>query len=224
MKHLSALAVRVMSVGALSIALAAPSAQAQYASDYYGGPFWSRPYHFGAEFGGAIPIGNYNNNVNGGWDAGFNFAIPLGYRSPIWLQFDGNYASFGVNTNTLISNGANSGYSSLSSLTANLVFNFANTSGITPYVLGGGGIYDRYTQLDNIGGVYAGCDPYFGYCGYYGVYNVRSRSEIAGGWDAGGGLRFRMRPVQLYVEARYNSAFTNHGNTNIVPITVGVEW
>lgn len=210
-------------VAALSLCMSARAAQAQYYAQQYQ-PFWDRPFHFGASVGGAIPTGNYANNVYGGWDFGLNFAVPLAHRSPFWFQIDLNYASFGVNDQTLIQHGANTGYSSLSSATGNLVYNFQTTGPVTPYILGGGGIYDRYTQLANVTGTYVYCDPFFGWCGYYGSYDLRGRTEIAGGWDAGGGFRFRMRPVRVFIEARYSSALTNHGSTNIVPITIGVEW
>jgi hypothetical protein len=52
----------------------------------------------------------------------------------------------------------------------------------------------------------------------------RTRTQIAPGWDAGGGLRFRLSPLQLFIEARYNDAATRHGTTTYVPIVVGSQW
>ena len=51
-----------------------------------------------------------------------------------------------------------------------------------------------------------------------------SRTELAPGVDAGGGLRFRLSPVRLFIEARYNNVYTRHGNTSFLPIVFGTEW
>jgi hypothetical protein len=205
-------------VGAL--ATTAPSAHAQW---YYGPAFDARPVHIGIDGGVAIPTGTFGNNFNTGWDFGANIAIPLGYKSPVWLQFAFNHAQFGATNSLLNAYNATNGWAAVNSGTANLVVNLIQSYGrrpamITPYLVGGGGIYSRYIELNNFSyycGWY-GCTPYAG--------TFYSRTDNVGGWDAGAGVRFVARPVRIYIEARYNSALTSGGNTGFVPINIGIEW
>jgi len=213
-------------VGALALAGTTRAARAQY---YAMPAFDARPVHFGISGGVAVPTGTYANDFNAGWNVGGNVAFPLGYRSPVWVQVDVNHSQFGANSGLLANYGATSGWSSMNSLTGNLVFNLVQSYGrrpapITPYLIGGGGIYSRYTELDNYTyGTY--CNSYYGLCSYYGSNTaLQSRTQTVGGWDAGAGVRFVMRPVRLFIEARYNSALIDHGTTGFVPISVGIEW
>jgi hypothetical protein len=212
--------------GALALGATTRGAAAQY---YAPTSFDARPVHFGISGGLAVPTGAFSNDFNTGWNVGGNVAIPLGYKSPIWIQADFNYSQFGASNALLNQYGANNGYGSMASGTLNLVVNLVQSYGrrpapITPYLIGGGGFYSRYVELNNYaGGTF--CDPFLG-CGYFASNNTTysSRTETTGGWDAGAGLRFVMRPVRFFVEARYNSAVTNHNTTGFVPISVGIEW
>jgi hypothetical protein len=199
----------------------APTADAQW---YYGPAFDARPVHFGISGGVAVPTGSLSNDFTTGWDIDGNLAIPLGYKSPVWLQFDFGHSQFGANNNTLANFNANNGWAAVNSATANVVVNLVQSYGrqpapITPYLIAGGGFYSRYIELNNFGNGY--CGPYYG-CPYGGSFY--SRTDNVGGWDAGAGVRFVMRPVRLFIEARYNSAETANGNTGFVPINIGVEW
>jgi hypothetical protein len=209
--------------GTLTLAAAPRAADAQW---YQSPAFDARPIHFGISGGLAVPTGSFANDFNTGWNVGGNVAVPLGYKSPVWIQADFNYAQFGASNSFLNTYGATNGYEAMASGTLNLVVNLVQSYGrrpapITPYLIGGGGFYSRYVQLTNY--TLSGCDPYFG-CGFYGSnYTYQSRTETVGGWDAGAGVRFVMRPVRLFIEARYNSAITDR-TTGFVPISVGVEW
>jgi hypothetical protein len=205
-------------VGAL--ALGARGAEAQW---YYGPAFDARPVHVGVSGGVAVPTGSFGDDFNVGWNGGVNVAIPLGYKSPVWLQFDFNHSQFGAKNSLLDAYNANNGWAAVNSGTANLVVNLVQSYGrrpaaITPYLIGGGGIYSRYVELNNY--VYGNCGGYG--CTFPG--NYYSRTDNVGGWDAGAGIRFVARPVRIYVEARYNSALTSGGNTGFVPVSVGIEW
>jgi hypothetical protein len=212
--------VSACTIGAMS--LSARDARAQW---YYGPEFDARPIHVGITGGVAVPTGSFASDFNTGWNIGGNVAVPLGYKSPVWIQIDFQHSQFGANNSTLTQFGANNGWAAVNSLTGNLVVNLVQSYGrrpapITPYLIGGGGLYSRYVELNNfVGNGY--CNPF--YCGYNG-YTAYARTDNVGGWDAGAGVRFVMRPVRLFIEARYNSAFTSGGNTGFVPITVGVEW
>jgi hypothetical protein len=205
-----------------AVTVTARDARAQW---YYGPEFDARPVHFGISGGVAVPTGSFSNDFNTGWSVGGNVAIPLGYKSPVWLQFDFDHSQYGANNSTLNNFGANNGWAAMNSATANVVLNLVQSYGrrpapITPYLIGGGGFYSRYVELNNYAPT-GYCNPF--YCGYYG-YTRFARTDNVGGWDAGAGVRFVMRPVRLFIEARYNSALTSGGNTGFVPISVGVEW
>jgi hypothetical protein len=210
---------------AVALAAAARGADAQY---YSAPSFDARPIHFGISGGLAVPTGSFANDYNTGWSVDGNVAVPLGYKSPVWIQADFGYSQFGA-SNALLNNfHATDGYAAMASGTLNLVVNLVQSYGrrpapITPYLIGGGGFYSRYVELNNYNS-FGACDPFFG-CGFYGS-NTRysSRTETVGGWDAGAGVRFVMRPVRLFVESRYNSAVTDNHTTGFVPITVGIEW
>jgi len=53
---------------------------------------------------------------------------------------------------------------------------------------------------------------------------VRTRTQVAPGFDAGAGLRYRLPPVRLFLEVRYNTLYGRHGNTTYVPLVFGTEW
>jgi|GEM_PF-998524 len=218
----------VFALTASALAVAAP--RAAHAQFYYPNPsFDQREVHFGISGGAAVPTGSYASDFNAGWNTDVNLAIPLGYHSPLWLQFDGAYSRFYASDQLLANFGANTGFSSMTSGTANLVINLVQGHGrrsapITPYLIGGGGIYSRYIQVGNYT-LYPVCNPYFG-CGYApgGTDVTFARTQTVGGWDAGGGLRFAAAPFRIFIESRYNSALTTHGPSGFVPITLGIEW
>jgi hypothetical protein len=189
------------------------------------GPFWERPFHAGIDVGGSIPTGQFGTDVQPGWDVGGNVALPVSPHRSIWLQADVNYVSQPVTGATSAAFGADGGGSSVTSGTLNLVLNKRDYIGrITPYIVFGGGAYWRLVELNDFGGgTY--CNAFYGFCGVYGAQvPVRSRSQFDPGWDGGGGLRFRLPPIRLFVEARYNAVYGRHGTTTYVPIVFGTEW
>jgi hypothetical protein len=189
------------------------------------GPFWQRPFHAGIDIGGSIPTGQYGNSFQPGWDVGGNLALPVSPHGSIWLEADANYASELVNGATARAFGADGGGSSVTSGTLNVVLNKRDYIGrITPYILFGGGAYWRLVELNDFaGGTY--CNAFYGFCGVYGTeVPVRTRSQFDPGVDAGGGFRFRLPPIRLFVEARYNAVYGRHGTTTYVPIVFGTEW
>jgi hypothetical protein len=210
--------------GVLFLALSlATGARAQEFVDP--GPFLPCPIHAGIDIGGSLPTGQFGSDFQPGWDVGGNVAVPVSPHGSIWIQADVNYASQLVSGATAAAFGADGGGSSVTSGTLNLVLNKRDYIGrITPYILFGGGAYWRLTELDDFaGGTY--CNAFYGFCGVYGTQvPVRSRSQFDPGWDAGGGLRFRLPPIRLFFEARYNAVYGRHGTTTYVPIVFGTEW
>jgi hypothetical protein len=213
-------------LGALIAGASGVLAPKAYGQWYYGPEFDARPVHFGLSGGVAVPTGSFSNDFNTGWNVGGNIAFPLGYKSPVWIQLDIDHSQFGANNAVLNAFDATNGWAAVNSATFNVVLNLVQSYGrrpapITPYLIAGGGFYSRYIELSNY--TYNGyCNGYYGCVGYGGSFY--SRTDNVGGWDAGAGVRFVMRPVRLFIEARYNSAVTDNGNTGFVPIKVGVEW
>lgn len=82
--------------------------------------------------------------------------------------------------------------------TANAVLTVSNTAGIKPYVLGGIGLYN------------VGCDG--------------CESETNFGLNGGGGLEFGLSGFNTFIEARFQSIFTEDSNTNIIPIVFGIRF
>jgi hypothetical protein len=211
-----------IALGALALGVVPATLPAQAGLGYTS--FWQRPVHVGLDAGGSVPTGQFASDFEPGWDIGGNVAVPVSPHGGIWIQGDVNYASQVVQPSVASAFGANGGGASLSSGTVNLVLNRRDYFGnVTPYLIFGGGVYWRYVHLDDYGAV-AYCDDFIGYCGYYGAVPVRTRTQIAPGIDGGGGLRFRLRPVRFFLEARYNNLYTRHGNTAYVPIVFGTEW
>jgi opacity protein-like surface antigen len=83
--------------------------------------------------------------------------------------------------------------------TANGLLKVPTGTPLAPYLIGGVGLYNnsRRTLL----------------------FNTRSSTDV--GVNLGGGVRFELRDVTTFVEARYHSV-TGDAHVRIVPITVGV--
>jgi hypothetical protein len=210
-------------VGAVVAIGFAQQVQAQGDAAYE--PFWQRPIHVGIDIGGSFPTGQLGNAFDPGWDLGGNIAWSISPRAGLWLQADVNYGAQLVKAAMAAAYGATGGGASVTSGVLNVVFNTRDyLRHVTPYVLAGGGMYWRYIEFDNYGGS-ADCSPFYGACSALGVtVPVVTRTQAALGWDAGAGLRFRLRPLRLFLEARYNTAYTRHGNTTYVPVVFGTEW
>jgi len=60
----------------------------------------------------------------------------------------------------------------------------------------------------------------------YGEY-MSSNSKVAGGFNYGGGLTYRLNHLhnaRLYIEGRYHRAYHSDGQTIVMPITIGLRW
>jgi len=59
--------------------------------------------------------------------------------------------------------------------------------------------------------------------GYHHV-DLDAASESDFSWNAGGGLRVGLGPMNVFMEARYTSILMNGGSLNFFPITGGLEF
>jgi hypothetical protein len=217
----------IAALGAFALSASVASAQYRVRYGYNLNTFDNEPVHFGISGGLAVPTGPFAERFDPGWTVDANVAIPLARRSPIWLQFDAAYSRFGVNSNTLQSFNVNTGFGSMLSGTGNLVIGLTDDprARVVPYLIGGGGVYSRYVELDNYQNNGVACDPFFGFCQSFNTtVPVLTRTETVGGVQGGLGLRIRTRRVNFLLEAKYETAFTNQTNTAFVPITFGIEF
>lgn len=175
------------------------------------------------------PTGHAGNNVNTGW----NIDVRGGYRAVenFALDLDFNYNRANLNSAALARYGQPGGYTTIWSFSLTPVLYGSPHWHISPYVLGGPGLYYRnlsLTQPGLINSFY--CDPFFGYCypASFGVNQVvASASTYKLGFNAGAGLEFPLgnSPLKVFGEARYSRMFTTHGNDiTFVPVTFGLRW
>jgi Outer membrane protein beta-barrel domain len=104
------------------------------------------------------------------------------------------------------------------------------------YVIGGGGLYVRYSHLSQTVSIFTSGTPctqawlWWGFNCTGGFVTASqtfasSTSSVLGG-NAGGGMTFRVgdAPYRVYAEARYHYAPTRHINTQFVAVAFGVRF
>jgi hypothetical protein len=186
--------------------------------------FWQHPIHATAFAGGSFPTGRWGDSFEPAYTGGITVAWPVTPGSSLWLEgrFDGQAQLMNVRTQTAYA--AVGGGANILSVTLNIVWNARDLLGrLTPFVVGGGGGYSRKVEIDGFTGN-STCDPFIGFCGVYGPVANRTRTQNVLGWDVGGGVRFRVTSWRLYIEARYNMAYTRDAPTTFVPLVFGAAW
>ena len=165
---------------ALSAAVAAP-ASAQATEDL-------RTVRFGVQGGLSMPMGDFGDFAGTGYTiGGLLDARPASL--PFGIRFNVDYHNWGgedlfEDTDFNVLSG-----------TAAAMFTVPTTGGISPYVLGGIGMY-RFGCGDD-------CD-----------------SSTDFGFNLGGGLNFNLGTMDTFAEVRYHSA----DDTNFLPIVFGIRF
>jgi len=72
--------------------------------------------------------------------------------------------------------------------------------GVSPYVIGGAGLYMLGSDLDG------------------------ASNENHMGWNAGAGVNLPLGFLKAFVEARYNNISTDAGSMKFVPVTLGIMF
>ncbi len=184
---------------------------------------------FSAGGGFSEPLGRAGNNLNTGWNLDFRG----GYKpSPhLALDLDWNYNHFNLNSTALARYGEPGGYMTVWSLSFMPVLKGSPHWHVTPYIMGGPGIYSRnlsLTQPALVNTFY--CDPFFGFCypATVGVNQVvASNTTYKMGFNGGGGLEVPLghSNFKVFGEARYSRMFTTHGtDLTFIPVTFGIRW
>jgi opacity protein-like surface antigen len=164
----------------LAAVVAAP-ASAQSATEL-------RTVRFGVQGGLSMPMGDFGDAANSGYIIGGL----VDWRSanlPFGLRFNVDYQSWGSD--------ADVDWSSLSG-TADAMFTVPTTGGISPYVLGGVGMY----RLD--------CSA--------GDFDCEGSNEF--GFNLGGGVNFNLGEMGTFAEIRYH----NVDEMSFVPIVFGIRF
>jgi hypothetical protein len=194
----------------------------------------SRPVRFGIAGGATLPVSDLSDVSKTGWHAGALLDIgvplfPLGFRiDGMWNQLGEKDTQFGTVKNRIIDG------------TANAVYSFGGLSTTKLYLIGGLGVYNMKTELENPPVFVSDADAASPY------EALRADQRIAGqiapparqimdsgdaedtqtkfGLNAGAGLRFQLTGFSTFIEARWHTIFTEGSNTQMVPITVGITF
>ena len=179
--------MRRISIGLSAVVLAFSAVQLSAQS--------AKPVSLGIAAGAAIPVGDYANIFN----TGYNGTVSLGFSSvgtPLGLRIEGMYNKFlGRNDNTIF----NQPDERIIAGTANVVYSLPG-QGIRPYLIGGVGYYAR--QPDVAG----------------------ATSENKFGINGGIGALFPLSGFNTYIEARFHHVFTDVISTQFIPVTFGIMF
>ncbi len=175
-------------------------------------------------------VGESDGRLSSGWNvtvgAGYNFNEPFG------IVGEYSYNGLGVSDSAFRVLGLNEGKANVISLTANPTYRFGTRSTVGGYVIGGGGAYRRSVDFSKpTFATIVVVDPWWGYSGVGVIPTgtvLGSVSTWAGGWNAGGGVTFRLggSDTRFYAEFRYHRAYTRNSNTELegdIPIP-GIEY
>jgi len=158
---------------------------------------------FGVGGGLLMPMGDYNTEDKPGFIAGAGVRIPIG-TAPVAVRIEGTYSQTSHDSAATGSSGF-AGKTKMIGGMASLVYAIPTSGSVTPYVLGG-----------------------------VGVYNVKVTATVSGatgdtsatkiGFGGGAGLRFAMGSASLFAEARYMTNKAFGATFSYIPIIVGVSF
>ena len=189
---------------------------------------WDR-IDFSAGAGFSEPEGQAGNSLDTGWNLDFRGGYKV--MHDLALDIDFNYNNWNLNNAALARYGEPGGNETIWSFSFTPVLHGPSRWHMSPYVLGGPGVYYRNLSLTRPGVVTTVfCDFFFGFCfpATIGVNQVvASSTTVKGGFNAGAGLEFRLGQshVKAFGEARYSRMFTTNGpDRTFVPVTFGLRW
>ena len=137
-----------------------------------------------------MPMGDYKNVDKTGFLGQAGVGFPAG---PIGIRIEGDYGQTSHKSPT-------SGNTKIIGGMGAAVYHFKTPAGVTPYVLGGVGMYN----VKVTGSVAA--------------------SETKFAFGVGAGLEMKMTAMSLYLEAKYMNIATSNSATTFIPITVGLRF
>ena len=185
----------------ISLALAAVAAIAVFASTSSAQS--AKALSIGISGGAAIPVSDFGED----YTTGYNGTVSLMFKSvgtPIGIRIDGMYNKMSVKDDVTLSIPGVGIIDAaiISSANANLVYSLPGT-GISPYLIGGGGIYGLKLDVDGAD------DP---------------DMETEFGVNGGIGASFPLSGFNTFIEARYHHIFSEGVATKFIPVTFGISF
>ena len=191
----------------------------------------SRPVRFGVMGGATVPVSDMSDISKTGWNAGvlLEAGVPLfpwGLRvDALWNQLGEKDTGFGTVKNRIIDG------------TVNATYSFGGLSTTKFYLIGGVGIYNMKTEVENsaifltpLSGQEAHRDapgiarqlapP----ARQIGEFSDDENTQTKFGLNGGVGVRFQLTGFSTFIEARWHTIFTEGSNAQIVPISVGITF
>lgn len=148
----------------------------------------SSPLRFGLTAGATVPVSDYSSDKH----IGYNLAFVVDVRTPtplLGFRIDGAYNELGYNGNTT--------REQIWTANANLLVKVPTGTMVTPYLIGGTGIYNSHRNVF-----------------------LKTGQSTDLGVNAGGGVRLALTDVTAFVEARYHKV-SDPNQIRIVPINFG---
>jgi hypothetical protein len=192
----------------------------------------TKPVRFGIAGGATVPVSDMSDVSKTGWHAGalLDIGVPLfpwGLRvDAMWNQLGKKDTGFGTVKNRIIDG------------TVNATYSFGGLSVTKFYLIGGLGIYNMKTEIENA--------PVFTLdmatpqesrnaaprvarqiappTRQIGEFGNAENTQTKFGLNAGAGLRFQLTGFSTFIEARWHTIFTEGKNAQGVPISVGITF
>jgi hypothetical protein len=179
-------AILVAVLGFAGVAVAARASFAQSSES-------EKTFRIGISAGVTWPESDLSTTTNTGYNGTLSlFVTPQSL--PLGLRFDAGYNRFDFQTG--------GGGVRVVSATGNLFFNMPITSMLSPYIVGGGGLYNVAYQNPTLG----------------------NSSVNHFGFNIGGGIKLPLEGFDALFEARYNRVKVNGGTIGYVPVTFGISF
>lgn len=145
----------------------------------------------GLAAGATVPLSSYSNDKNTGYHLGLVLTLKTSLRA-LMFRVDGDFSELKYKQSST--------KEQIWMANANVMLLFPARVVVTPYVVGGVGVYNRRRTL---------------------FLNNNSTTDL--GFNGGGGLRFGLGEVHTFVEVRYHAA-SGRNDIRMVPITFGVSF
>ena len=192
----------------LFLSLCAVPALAQ--PGYFGSEPWRPTGSFGVGF--SAPVNPLANRLNTGWNIAGGIGVTRNYFG---VTVDAMFNDFGINRRTLSQVGARSGSQKFWAVTVDPTFHVNDRGPLDFYVIGGGGLYGRYTKYRASSAARSGFDL------------VSSDQILRPGVNLGAGFAFSLSEysnIKIFAEARYHRMFTPGSDASFIPVTVGIRF
>jgi hypothetical protein len=182
---------RAILAAVLGVAATAVGARASYAQSSES----EKTLRIGISAGVTWPESDLSTSTNTGYNGTLSlFVTPQSFPLSLGLRFDAGYNRFDFQ--------AGGGGVRVVSATGNVFFNMPITSMLSPYIVGGGGLY-------NVGYLYNG---------------LGNTNSTHFGFNIGGGIKLPLEGFDALLEARYNRVKANGGTIGYVPVTFGISF